>query len=134
MVEPFFNIMEHKQKTHLFTGLRGESLALAYLEEKGYEILEMNWRYSRAEVDLIARLGEQLIFVEVKTRESYRHGYPEDDVQVKKQQLLSDAAAAYMEDCDHDGEIRFDIISIILPPQGEPDIRHIEDAFFPGLF
>lgn len=123
-----------KHHPHIFTGLRGESLALAYLEEKGYEILETNWRYSRAEVDLIARLHDQLIFVEVKTRESYRHGYPEDDVQPKKQQLLYDAAAAYMELCDHDGEVRFDILSIILPPNGAPDIRHLEDAFFPGLF
>lgn len=124
-----------KKKTpHLFTGLRGETLALAYLKEKGYQILETNWRYSRAEVDLIARLDDQLIFIEVKTRESYRHGYPEDDVQLKKQQLLYDAAAAYMDFYDHDGEVRFDIISIILPPGGQPDIRHLEDAFFPGLF
>jgi len=119
---------------HLDLGQRGEDLALNFLKEKAYEILETNWRYSRAEIDIVARKDEQLMIVEVKTRASYRHGHPEDDVDHRKQQLLYDAATAYMDWIDHEGEVRFDILSVVIRPNGTHDIRHIPDAFFPGLF
>lgn len=119
---------------HLDLGQRGENLALSFLKEQAYEILDTNWRYSRAEIDIVARKDEQLIIVEVKTRASYRHGHPEDDVDHRKQQLLYDAATAYMDWIDHAGEIRFDILSVVIRPNGTHDIRHLEDAFFPGLF
>lgn len=119
---------------HLDLGQRGEKLARSYLEDRGYEICETNWRYSRAEIDIIARHDHLLIFLEVKTRVSIRNGFPEDDVQTDKQRLLADAAAAYMDNCDYEGEIRFDILSVLIPPDRPAQIRHVVDAFFPGLF
>ena len=121
-------------KNHILLGQMGESLALDYLQRNNYEILTTNWRYSRAEIDIIAKLSDQLIFIEVKTRSSLRHGYPEDDVDEHKKRMLFDAASVFMERENHDGEIRFDIISIIIYSDQSPRLRHIPDAFFPGLF
>ena len=117
----------HNQRT----GNLGEDLAEKYLLEKGYKILERNWRYSRAEVDLIAEHDNMLILVEVKTRRSARFGLPEEAVSAKKQQQMVLAANAYAEEHDHVKEIRFDVIAITLLKGKAPEIYHIEDAFFP---
>ncbi len=116
-------------------GREGELLAVKMLEEKGYHILERNWRYLRAEVDIIAALPEvhTLVFVEVKTRSSTAFGFPEDFVDTQKQQLLSVAASAYCEQVGHEGELRFDLVSVLLWDEGY-EVRHLPDAFFPGLF
>ncbi|MFZ2898869.1 MAG: YraN family protein [Saprospiraceae bacterium] len=118
---------------HHKTGKRGETLAADWLRKKGYEILEQNWRFSRAEVDIIARQGAMLVFVEVKTRSSRQFGHPASFVTIKKRRFLADAAQEYMQDAGHEGEFRFDIISIILPEAGRPFLEHFPDAFFPGL-
>ena len=115
--------------THLELGNRGESLAEKYLFEIGYQILERNWRFSRAEVDIIAKDGEILVFVEVKTRSSEVFGKPEESISPKKEALLKDAAAVYMEQIGHEWEIRFDIISILIKGDGY-SFNHFEDAFF----
>ncbi|MEM1326568.1 MAG: YraN family protein [Bacteroidota bacterium] len=112
-------------------GNQGEQLAADYLSAKGYRVLERNWRFSRAEVDIIAMDGEILVFVEVKTRSSTYFGEPEAFVSETQERLLLDAANVYMEQIGHDWEIRFDIIGIVLLNIGHPDIRHFEDAFFP---
>lgn len=114
-------------------GQEGENLATSYLQQKGYKILEQNWRFSRAEIDIIAMDGPIMVFVEVKTRSYDYYGRPEDSVDRKKEKLIADAGAAYMRKSHHEWEIRFDIISIILPKTGEPSIDHFMDAFFPGL-
>ena len=114
---------------HLETGRKGEHLAKAYLVQKGWKILELNWRFKRAEVDVIGMDGETLVFVEVKTRSSTAFGQPEEFVDERKQQFLSDAASAYMEAINHNWEIRFDIISVILHEESA-SITHFEDAFF----
>lgn len=111
-------------------GDHGESLAATYLANKGYLVLERNWRYKRAEVDLICKAGKLLVFVEVKTRRSKKFGEPEEAVHDKKQQQLVQAAQEYIEQSGHEGEIRFDIIAIELTG-GRQQIRHFEDAFFP---
>jgi len=118
---------------HNEVGQTGEALARRYLEEKGYRILEANWRYRRAEVDLIAMDGAILVFVEVKTRGSAAFGRPEEFVTRYKEQLLTDAAMAYMEAIGHDWELRFDIISILYQSEQDYRIEHFPDAFFPGL-
>ncbi len=118
---------------HNETGEFGERLAREYLEGKGYRVLETNWRYRRAEIDLIAKHGEILVFVEVKTRRSAVFGRPEEFVSAQKEAFMADAASAYMEAIGHDWEIRFDIISVLLPNEFQPVIEHFEDAFFPGL-
>ncbi len=118
---------------HNDVGQTGEALARRYLEEKGYRILEANWRYRRAEVDLIAMDGSILVFVEVKTRGSAAFGRPEEFVTRYKEQLLTDAAIAYMEAIGHDWELRFDIIAILYQSEQDYRIEHFTDAFFPGL-
>jgi putative endonuclease len=114
---------------NLELGNRGETLAEKYLHETNYQILERNWRFSRAEVDLIAKDGEVLVFVEVKTRSSDFFGKPEESVSPKKEALLKDAAAVYMEQIGHQWEIRFDVISILIKGEGYT-IEHFKDAFF----
>ncbi|MCB0617128.1 MAG: YraN family protein [Saprospiraceae bacterium] len=118
---------------HLRTGEWGEQLAARFLEDKGLRILERNWRFSRAEIDLIAEEGEVLVFVEVKTRTSDYFGPPERFVSARKRQLLADAAAVYCEKRDHSGEVRFDVVAILLKAGRAPELRHLPDAFFPGL-
>lgn len=116
---------------HLDLGIIGEQIARAHLEENGYRILEVNWRYGRAEIDIIAKLNGVLVFVEVKTRRSADHGEPEDFVDYKKEKQLEFASLAYIERKDHEGEIRFDIIAIIFENRELYKINHIEDAFWP---
>lgn len=102
------------------------------LQGKGYTVLEKNWRHRHLEIDIIARHGQQLVIVEVKTRASADFGNPEGFVDVKKQQLLIRATHAYIEEKDIDLETRFDIISV-LDSGGEPQLSHIEGAFYPIL-
>ena len=114
-------------------GKKGEQLAKDFLEKKGYKILAENWRYSRAELDLIALDDDVLVIIEVKTR-SYEHfGPPEDFVSEKKQRLMTLAGAAYMEKHHHTWQVRFDVISIIVDSKQQYRIQHFPDAFWPGL-
>ena len=109
----------------------GEAKAAAYLKEKGYQILEKNWRYKRAEIDLIGKLEDTLIFVEVKTLSYAYYGRPEEAVTENKEALIMDAAQRYMEQIGHEWAVRFDIISIILDKKLEiKELEHFEDAFF----
>jgi putative endonuclease len=117
---------------HLDLGRLGEQLAKEFLLQKGYNILEQNWRYGRAEVDLIAGINEMIIFVEVKTRRSAKHGGPEDFVDWKKEKQLEFASSEYISRKNHQGEIRFDIIAIIFENKELYEINHIEDAFWPN--
>lgn len=117
---------------HNELGKTGENIAAVYLEKEGYLVLEKNWRHRRAEIDLIAKQGDVLVFVEVKTRSSAGLNRPEDAVTKDKQALLTDAASVYMEELGHEWEIRFDIIAIIYFSNTSFDLKHYEDAFFPG--
>lgn len=116
---------------HNELGRYGERLALAYLEQCGYRILEKNWVYGRAEVDLIALHEGILIFAEVKTRSSTDYGEPEDFVDWKKEKQLEFASSVYIDKRNHQGEIRFDIIAIVFENKELYKINHIEDAFWP---
>ena len=129
----FFSIFIIKMARHNEVGKTGEALARQYLENQGYRILEANWRHRRAEVDFIAMDGKVLVFVEVKTRSSAAFGRPEEFVTSYKEQLIVEAAIAYMEAIGHDWELRFDIISILYQNEEEYELEHIPDAFFPGL-
>lgn len=117
---------------HNELGKRGEAIAKDYLENLGYRILNMNWKYGRAEVDVIASQDGKLIFVEVKTRSSTDYGEPEDFVCTKKEKQLEWASSAYIEQRNHQGEIRFDIIAIVFENKDLYKINHIEDAFWPS--
>ena len=109
------------------TGARGEKLAAEYLQQKGYRILEQNWRSGRLEIDIIAEQNNILVFVEVKTRSTDYYGYPEESVTDTKQEHILKAAEDYVILHNISNEIRFDIVSVIINPNFEK-IYHIEDA------
>ena len=115
---------------HNELGKQGEEIAAQYLIEKGYEIVERNWRNKHKEIDIIAKDGKFLVIVEVKTRQTDEYGNPDIAVTRKKQRLIISAANAYLFQKKLDIDTRFDIISIIFK-DGEPVIEHIEDAFLP---
>lgn len=109
-------------------GKTGEDLAINYLVNKGYKILDRNWRSGHKEIDIVALEGDTLVTVEVKTRKSNTFGEPDIAVGVMKQRMLTWAADAYVRYHNLDVDVRFDIISIIFTDKG-PLIEHIEDAF-----
>jgi len=117
--------------THLDLGRLGEELAREHLQKTGYKVLDLNWRYGRAEVDLIVLKDNVIIFTEVKTRTGNGFGEPEDFVDARKQKLLVSAADEYIYLVNHQGDVRFDIIAILFDKQNNHTLKHIEDAFWP---
>ena len=115
---------------HIDFGKQGEEIAVKYLMDKGYEILERNWRNRHKEIDIIAKDGEELVIVEVKTRKNNNYGEPDLAVTRQKQHLLIYAANAYIFRNNLDLDTRFDIVSIVFN-DGNPVIDHIKDAFLP---
>lgn len=116
---------------HIELGKLGEEIAAAYLVEKGYQLIAKNYRSGKAEVDIVALFGNILVFIEVKTRRTSAFGFPEEAVTAKKKQLLFDAAANYTHENNWQGELRFDIISLILDKKNTvSNVAHFEDAFF----
>lgn len=109
------------------TGNKGEELAANFLVERGYEIVARNYRYKHAEIDIIARLKNFLVFVEVKTRSSNAFGEPEYFVNNRKAGKIMEGAEQFMIDHQYHGNIRFDIVSIKMA--SPPIIEHFEDAF-----
>ncbi len=113
-------------------GKLGEKLAVEFLKEKGYKIIETNWRFGKEELDIIAMDGEYIVMVEVKTRSSDYFGEPEDSVTRKKQKYLVKAADNFICKKDINNEVRFDVIGIVYN-EGKPVFNHIIDAFYPTL-
>ncbi|WP_439130217.1 YraN family protein [Polaribacter sp.] len=113
---------------HNDLGEKGEQLAVEFLIKNGYKILEKNYRYLKAEVDIIAQKNDTLAAIEVKTRTSSYFGNPEEFVNPKKIKLLISAIDHYVVERDLDVEVRFDIIAIITNKK-ETKIEHLEDAF-----
>lgn len=114
----------HKQNL----GREGEELATTFLKEKGFEILHKNWRYKKAEIDIIGQLKDTLVFVEVKCRKSEFFGRPEQAINHKKESLYKLAAEHYLEVTDLEYEVRFDVISII-HNNNKTEIEHFISAF-----
>jgi putative endonuclease len=117
---------------HNDLGRKGEALAKAHLEAAGYEIIDENWTHGKAEVDLIAYKDRVIVFTEVKTRSGNFFGEPDDFVGHRKQKLMVDAADEYIYLMNHQGEIRFDIISVLFDNRQHYKINHIQDAFWPS--
>lgn len=111
-------------------GKTAENRAVLFLQEKGYAVLARNFRYLKAEIDLIARKGNTLVVVEVKARSTSYFGTPESFIGKKKIRLLIQAADHFVQEQDLDVDVRFDIISI-LNQQGKWTIEHLENAFYP---
>jgi len=110
-------------------GELGEDIAAAHLRELGYHIIHRNYRYGPLEIDIIARDGPELVFVEVKSRSSFVYGDPEYSVTESKQNKLRQAARAYVQ--NHVRELipcRFDVIAIA-EREGRREVRHLKNAF-----
>ena len=115
-------------------GKKGEEWAKKYLKEKSYEIKETNYKYMKAEVDIIAldKNTDEMVFVEVKTRYASALEGVQQAVGKTKQRQIIKAAHRYIVSNDLSNESRFDIIWIILHPKG-PEVQHISEAFYPTL-
>ena len=121
--------IKNQMADHNELGKLGEELAENYLTKNGYTILETNWIFQKAEIDIIAQKADILAIVEVKTRSSIDFGLPQDFVKPKKIQLLVKAVNEYVVSRDLDVTVRFDIIAI--NKEGKDfNVEHIEDAFF----
>lgn len=122
------------KKTTREIGHDGEELAAAYLESKGYTILERNYHFEHAEVDIVAYDNETcIVFAEVKTRSSNTFGEPEEFIDDEKIQNIYKAAEAWIYERKMDGTpVRFDVISILQKNNEAPNIKHFENAFTHG--
>lgn len=114
---------------HNELGKQGEEMAVAHLQKNGYTILERNYRFQKAEVDIIAQLKDTLAIVEVKTRSTADFGNPQDFVKPKQIQRLVSAVHEYVTVNSLDVEVRFDIIAIIKENK-MVKLEHLENAFY----
>ncbi len=114
---------------HNELGKKGEQLAVDFLLKNSYEILERNYRFDKAEVDIIAQKDDILAIVEVKTRSSIDFGNPQDFVKPKQIKNLVKAVDEYVTENDLDVEVRFDIIAIVKENK-DYKIEHLENAFY----
>ena|SRR5690606_34005378 len=114
---------------HNKLGNEGEEQAVNFLVKKGYTILERNYRFDKAEVDIIAIIKDTLAVVEVKTRSTADFGNPQDFVKPKQIKNLVKAVNEYVNINEMDVEVRFDIIAIVKSKKGV-EIEHIVDAFY----
>ena len=114
---------------HNELGEIGEALAVEHLEKKGYKILAKNYTFGKAEVDIIAQIGDMLVAVEVKTRSSIDFGLPQEAVKPKKIQLLVSAVNEFVVSNELELEVRFDIIAIH-KNRGRYYLEHLENAFY----
>jgi len=111
-------------------GNRGEELAAAFLERNGLKIVERNFRCKGGEVDIIARDGKTIVFIEVKSRRTLTYGVPQLAVTPFKQRQISKAALTWLsKNRLHDTPARFDVIAILLENSYSHQIEHIRNAF-----
>jgi putative endonuclease len=111
-------------------GRRGERLAEEFLSGSGLVILDRNWRCPQGEIDLVARDGEELVFVEVKTRTSTAFGHPLEAITALKLARLRRLAAAWCSEHETRARgIRLDAVAVLAPPCGEPVIEHLRRIF-----
>jgi putative endonuclease len=114
---------------HNELGKKGEQLAVDFLLKNKYEIIERNYRFDKAEVDIIAIKEDILAVIEVKTRSTIDFGNPQDFVKPKQIKNLVKAVDEYVNENDLDIEVRFDIIAIVKEKKGF-SIEHLENAFY----
>ena len=111
-------------------GKRGEDIASSFLKNKGFKIIQRNYRQKIGEIDIIARQDEWLVFIEVKARKSVRFGQPFEAVTQAKQAQIGRVALDYMtRNKLSDQPVRFDVISILFNRNGDTDIAHLPNCF-----
>lgn len=110
-------------------GEKGEKIALDYLRKEGYEIIATNWTAGHKEIDIITKKDNCFVFFEIKTRISLKNGMPEESISTSKIRSVTEAARIFLYDKQYK-DIRFDVIAIVLPSEGDMDFLHIKDAFY----
>ena len=111
-------------------GEMGESIAATFLKGAGFSIVERNFRCVCGELDIIARDGRTIVFVEVKCRNNQNYGPPQLAVTPFKQRQISKAALVWLSKRRlYDAEARFDVVAIVLHESDLPEIEHIRNAF-----
>lgn len=110
-------------------GKKAEDLAVEYLQKNGYKILIRNFRFQKAEIDIITEKDSLIIIIEVKARSTDAFMLPQEAVNKRKISLIVSAANHYMEEFNKDQEVRFDIISVLPDEKGKLVVEHIEGAF-----
>lgn len=115
--------------SHNDLGKKAEDLAAEFLIKSGYKILVRNFRYQKAEIDIIAEKENLIIITEVKARSTDAFMLPQEAVNKRKISLIVSAANHYMEEFNKNQEVRFDIISVLPDEKGKLIIEHIVDAF-----
>ncbi|WP_415324733.1 YraN family protein [Chryseobacterium sp. MMS23-Vi53] len=115
--------------THNDLGKLAEDLAAEFLLKNGYKILARNFRYQKAELDIITEKDSLVVIVEVKARSTDVFNLPQEAVNKRKIKLIVSAANHYMEEFNRNQEVRFDIISVLPDEKGKLVIEHISDAF-----
>lgn len=111
-----------------YLGIEGENLAVKFLKSSGYKIIARNYKTPIGEIDIIAKDGETIVFIEVKTRTDDAFGYPFEAVHTKKKQKLKKLALLYLKKQKKECPARFDVLSIY-KSYGKYEIEHIKDAF-----
>jgi len=112
-------------------GILGENAAVHHLEQKGYNIIERNWRAGKLEVDIIAQKDNFLIFIEVKTRSDNFLRSPESAVNSRKQNNIINAARYYISRYNRTEEARLDVITVLHHNGEVISLTHYENAYFP---
>ncbi len=111
-------------------GRRGEEIAARHLSAAGLEIVERNWRCPQGEIDIVAREGAALVFVEVKTRSGVGYGHPLEAITATKLARLRRLAGAWCEAHPNErGAVRIDAVAVIAPREGEAHIEHLRGVF-----
>ena len=111
-------------------GQYGERVAARHLEQNGLQVIECNWRCGQGEIDIVAREGELLVFVEVKTRSSERYGVPAEAVNWAKRNRIRGLATMWLAQHPHPyGKLRFDVVSVLRRTAGASVVDHYRDAF-----
>ena len=109
-------------------GRVGENFAAEYLQRRGYFIIDRNWRGGNAEIDIVSQYHATVVFVEVKTRRSVSHGFPIEAITAAKRERMKRAALAWLSEHQHAARaFRFDVISIVLSPEGNHNVSHFEN-------
>jgi putative endonuclease len=110
-------------------GINGEDLAARHLVGAGFTLVSRNWRCPVGEIDIIAHDGADLVIVEVKTRTTTAYGDPVEAVTYRKQRKLRELAALWLQEHPHRGPVRFDVITVLYPTRGYPQLEHWRRAF-----
>ena len=123
--------MENRQNGRLTLGRNGEDIAADYLKRLRYRLLARSFRLGRGEIDIVARDGATIVFIEVKTRTDSEHGPPEEAVTAAKQAQIRKVAEGFLirRRVAADTPCRFDVLSVRFGDGGLPIVHHIKDAF-----